>query len=767
MKFQLFSFLLLSFSGFAQKAELEYGAYLQQLTSNSVIICWKTTTETIGKVSYGEADYNSSISSAIKAKNHFIKVTNLRPNTIYKYAIGTDAGVLQGTSANYFKTVSAVQDAPIRIWAIGDFGDVGRYRIIQEQVRDAFFKFHQQKNTDVWLWLGDNAYDGTEAKYKDNVFDIYSKTVLHNTPFYSVPGNHEYFSNKDYQKTRAIPYPNLVSQPTKGEMGGVASNDKFYYSFNQSNVHFICLDSYGMELGQYRLSDFQSPQFQWLKKDLEANKQKWTIVTFHHPPYTKRSHNSDGDPELVNIRKFVVPLLEQFKVDLVLNGHSHIYERSYLMKDHVGVSDEFNKTKNVVDANYGTYPKECPIIKKNEGTIYSTVGSSGRLDVNPFATKDPHQSSVYANIIIGGSLMIDIEKNKLEAKWIAQDGKVYDNYTVFKDVNTTKNINLEYGEKVNLTPSWKGKYTWSNGIQNNQSIEVQPLKSINFFVKDSLGCLKDAFNLIVAAQPIVSISSFKWENTACNGSNAEVFVNVENTTLSKWEYKVELSDVNGVFKKPLVLAVSNVNPIKFKMPDTLSASSKYEIRVTPNSNLFINNGTFKLEIFKKPEVSIAGNQTITLDQKATIKLSMKGSSPFQLNLSDGQVIKTDKFTYDWLVKPSSTKSFTAEVSNICGQGITNGKADITVPLLIEENQIENWVIAPNPVNGELFLIKNENHSVQKVGLKIYNSVGTLIHDEVLNPTQITKISLRDNKAGVYLLKIIEKNKVSTKRFILQ
>jgi acid phosphatase type 7 len=54
----------------------------------------------------------------------------------------------------------------------------------------------------------------------------------------------------------------------------------------------------------------------------------WTVVYFHHPPYTKTSHNSDAEIELIRMRENFIRILERNGVDLVLSGHSHGYEGS-------------------------------------------------------------------------------------------------------------------------------------------------------------------------------------------------------------------------------------------------------------------------------------------------------------------------------------------------------------------------------------------------------------------------------------------------------
>ena len=77
--------------------------------------------------------------------------------------------------------------------------------------------------------------------------------------------------------------------------------------------------------------------YNWLRNDLISNTQQWTVVYFHHAPYTKGIHNSDTEIELIDMRQNIIPLLESYGVDLVLAGHSHIYERSYFIKNHTGL----------------------------------------------------------------------------------------------------------------------------------------------------------------------------------------------------------------------------------------------------------------------------------------------------------------------------------------------------------------------------------------------------------------------------------------------
>ena len=77
----------------------------------------------------------------------------------------------------------------------------------------------------------------------------------------------------------------------------------------------------------------------WLRMDLAETTNNWIIAFYHHPEYTKGSHNSDTEIELIQMRENLLPILEEGGVDLVLTGHSHVYERSCLLDGHYKTSN--------------------------------------------------------------------------------------------------------------------------------------------------------------------------------------------------------------------------------------------------------------------------------------------------------------------------------------------------------------------------------------------------------------------------------------------
>ena len=79
----------------------------------------------------------------------------------------------------------------------------------------------------------------------------------------------------------------------------------------------------------------------WVTNDINATTRDWIIVFWHHPPYSKGSHDSDTDSLMTKMRTDINPIIENGGVDLVLTGHSHAYERSFLIDGHYGLSGTF------------------------------------------------------------------------------------------------------------------------------------------------------------------------------------------------------------------------------------------------------------------------------------------------------------------------------------------------------------------------------------------------------------------------------------------
>lgn len=757
MKFLLSCFLSFFIVVTIQAQQLTRTPYLQQPTQNSITIRWRTDVATTAKVTYINPNA-PSVAAYEKVDNtlqteHIITLTGLLADTKYVYTVGTKDKVLaEGTSYYFVTSPKPTTTKPLRIWAMGDFGDlsIAKYVDNQAAVRKQFLK-NRKENTNLWVWLGDNTYCcGTDDQYQTQVFDYYGSEIFGNMSIMPLPGNHEYLATATGQQDRIIPYYDMITVPTKGEGGVVASGTKAYYSYNYGNIHFVSLDSYGMDNRLYRLSDTQSPQYKWLEKDLAANTSLWTVVCLHHPPYTKRSHDSDGEEELRLIRQALVPLFDKYKVDLVLSGHSHVYERSYLMKGHTGQSETFSVATHVVQNTTARYEKDAPpIINKNEGTVYMVIGSAGRLDWN--GRPDAHPASVYSNIDMGGSLLLDIQENRLDGQWVCADGLIRDKFTMFKNVNKVTKMTINYGEKVNLSASWNGTFVWSNGAKNQRTIPLVPTQSTIYSVSDSLGFLSDKFEITVNAQPQI-VSSVAPNTSICVGKTLNFNVTLTNTTFDKWTYAIELSDKTGDFTKPTKLAGTVGVTATVQLPDTLSESSRYRLRVRPNSDLFIENPSVSFTVNRVAEVTFLNELTNPFTPSFTLRIQAKGTLPATLKVSNLIEQKITQLLTDIKATLLTGTSFKIEsVSNICGLGTSGGNTIMVAnPLAAEPTLGQPYSVYPNPAN-EVLTIKNVYGNAVTTQVILQDIAGKKVKDLHRNFNESEVLIISDLPRGVYLL----------------
>jgi hypothetical protein len=411
-------------------AALSRGPYLQSSTTSSIIVRWRTSTAETSSVIYGTnlASLNQTNSSDVVLTDHIVTLTNLEPDTRYYYSIGATNTTLAGPGADYFFLTHPPVGTPkpIRVWVIGD---AGTGTASQTQVRDAFYLMNGTNTVHAWLQLGDNAYNtGTDAEYQVKMFNIYSN-LLRRSVTWPTLGNHETAQSTAYVDT--YPYFGIFSLPTNGVDGSVASGTEHYYSLDLGMVHFICLDS----MTASRATN--GAMATWLQSDLAMNTNRWTVAFWHHPPYTKGSHNSDTETELIQMRQNFLPILEAGGVDLVLTGHSHSYERSKFINGHYGLSTTFTNTMIVQAGSgretngVGAYLKpdglgESPV--GNMGAIYAVAGSSGQTSGGTL-----NHPAMFTSQNVLGSMVLDFNSNRLDAVFIRENGATNDSFSIIKE----------------------------------------------------------------------------------------------------------------------------------------------------------------------------------------------------------------------------------------------------------------------------------------------------------------------------------------------
>ncbi|MEE1011789.1 MAG: metallophosphoesterase family protein, partial [Acutalibacteraceae bacterium] len=285
---------------------------------------------------------------------HVIKLTDLEPGKKYSYRVG-DAELGWWSEAGTITTAEGGDDAFTFFYMTDP----------QAQRKDQYARFGEVLDTAYNLYpdgrfvvsAGDQVDAGGNIKHWN--YYLNSTKSLLSVPLMPTTGNHE---NKGAVITENFVLPNI---PEQNLDSGV------YYSYDYNGVHFTVLNTNDDEddkLGQAQLN--------WMINDIRSSNAKWKIVVLHKAPYSNGSHYDDGEVE--GIRNQLSALLPYLGVDLVLQGHDHVYLRTDVLNGNVVMPTRTGtKTYNGQDYTVKYDPN---------GTIYSICGTSG---VKIYHTKDP------------------------------------------------------------------------------------------------------------------------------------------------------------------------------------------------------------------------------------------------------------------------------------------------------------------------------------------------------------------------------------------
>ena len=391
------------------------GPYLQMLSDTSVTVRWQSEDAHIGVLRFGvnKNTLDKEVMEPMAVDSHELRLTGLAPLQRYYYQIGNKEKEFSGVQS-FVTAASTGSPTAVRFWVTGDQGYRGP---IQTDVMNSawlWLKSNVRADrglVDFWLTTGDNAYrSGTNTEFQENFFQPYAD-ILNTHVVWPAYGNHD---------ARRWAFFDIFSLPTNAESGGTASHTENYYSFDYGQLHVVMLDSQSNDLST------DGKMATWLQADLKATHQPWRIVVMHHPSYTKGSHDSDrlddSGARLFEVRENLLPLMERLGVDMVITGHSHMYERSHAMACHYGESSEW-KSEFVRD-NTSPY-------SKNRGTVYMVLGSSSKLDNGPL-----NHPAMPVSLRQAGSVVIDVDKDALTSRFINRQGQLADSFQIVKDTSS-------------------------------------------------------------------------------------------------------------------------------------------------------------------------------------------------------------------------------------------------------------------------------------------------------------------------------------------
>lgn len=266
--------------------------YLQSTTTAGAAIVWGTKDSSGGRVEIREPGGDVKVMSDAKSVGPDLVAavfSTLEPTHLYCYQLYDGDAALTEPAPLATAAAPGLTD-PIRFVVVGDSGNASpAQKAIGKRMGEVAFDFV--------LFLGDIAYkDGTPKQLENNFFAIY-RDILRYVPAYPSIGNHERHTRKGQPYFDAFYLP----KPER------------YYSFDWGDVHFVAIDT----------TQRDREQLGWLAADLAATKQRWKIVFGHHPMYTSGLRSASA----VATRRAFAKIITDNKVDLVLNGHEHQYER--------------------------------------------------------------------------------------------------------------------------------------------------------------------------------------------------------------------------------------------------------------------------------------------------------------------------------------------------------------------------------------------------------------------------------------------------------
>lgn len=393
--------------------------YLQQGTPDSMTIAWRTAAPEGSAVCVGASPdaLTRRVAGEGSVLDHAVRVGGLAPETTYYYAV-SDAcpPASPGRAGQRFRTSPRTgARVPFRAWVVGDSGTGGAR---QRAVYDSMIAATRGRAPDLFLHVGDMAYSsGTTGEFDANFFAVYAP-LLERTPCWPAIGNHEGASSDS--GTESGPYYEAYVLPRDGAAGGLPSGTEAYYAFDYANVHFVVLDSHDSP------RTVGGPMLSWLESDLGSTDQEWIVALWHHPPYTDGTHDSDVEGQLVDMRENALPILEAAGVDLVLTGHSHIYERSFLV--HGAYDTPTTLAGHVIDPGDGRADGDGAYRAIGDGALYVVAGHGGAG-----VGGDGAHPLMYLTEIDHGSCIVDVAGPAITLRNVRWDGVETDHVTLVKE----------------------------------------------------------------------------------------------------------------------------------------------------------------------------------------------------------------------------------------------------------------------------------------------------------------------------------------------
>ena len=371
---------------------------------------WYANTKEKGKFEFAKLNAEKDFKDATVLDATVIEKTNLsgyssnqvtldglEPDTEYMYRFSN------GDAVSEVKTFKTGGTGDFSFFAAGDpqIGSGGHLKGKDGWDKTLNLLPELDSSASFLLSLGDQVQAGKDEEEYDAYINREGFNGLTLAP---IIGNHDDRGNAHEEHFK-------VSNVQDEGKSNAGSN--YYYVYN--NTLFICLNSNNKDYAEHKTT---------IEKAVAENPNvKWRVVTFHHPPYTVAKHASDK--YITDMRSTLVPILKENKIDLVLNGHDHVYTRTHVM----------DGTKPIIEWENGEEGKAPSEYVNPKGIIYVTTNSaSGSKFYDIMQDKKFEYSAVKNQEKVPNISNVKVTDNSIEVTtYRTSDKSVVDSFKIVKE----------------------------------------------------------------------------------------------------------------------------------------------------------------------------------------------------------------------------------------------------------------------------------------------------------------------------------------------
>jgi Calcineurin-like phosphoesterase len=326
------------------------------------------------------------------ACRHVVPLENLRPDTEYGYSTVSGS---RRSSEHVFRTLP--ERLPDGTSASFPFVVYGDNRSHPDRHIAVIARILQGPIPSLVISTGDLVYCGSDRERWHREFLNPAESLFARSPIVLSLGNHDL--DRDAPKPWPLApfwlenfaFPGHEDEPGYGR----------WFSFDAGGVHCIVLDS---------TDPRNEAQFHWLREDLaspESREADFRIGIFHYPPYSAGGHDSRE-----SLRRLWEPLLVEYEVDLVFNGHNHFYQRTWPT-----IGGEV-----IARAEAG---EGADVILTGSAPIYVVTGGGGA------PLYDPEQEDFVAvNAKRYHHVLLQYKPGSLHCRAVALNGETLDDFTL-------------------------------------------------------------------------------------------------------------------------------------------------------------------------------------------------------------------------------------------------------------------------------------------------------------------------------------------------